>query len=168
MPNQMKPFIAATKAALRDSLEVTPKELLRQQRREIDLAKILARLYEGYVELVRTSGRMTGRDATVLAGELLRTDAKRATALRERHRFAFVDDAQELTDAEVQLLSAIFGEALGGVTLCGDPASAISMVRRTQPETTFAHLLFALKISSQLAWVEWIFCRPGFAGQRRE
>ena len=51
--------------------------------------------------------------------------------LRERHRFAFVDDAQELTDAQVQLLRAIFGEALAGVTLCGDPASAVSMVRRT-------------------------------------
>ena len=76
---------------------------------------------------------MTGRDAVVAATHALREDRELAAQLRERHRFVFVDDAQELTDAEVQLLRAIFGEALGGVTLCGDPESAISMVHRTQP-----------------------------------
>ncbi len=43
-----------------DSLDATPEELLRQHRREIDLAKILTRLYQRYLELVASSGRMTG------------------------------------------------------------------------------------------------------------
>jgi superfamily I DNA/RNA helicase len=166
-PNFADPaVIAATKAALRDSLEVTPKELLRQQRREIDLAKILARLYEAYVELVRTSGRMTGRDATVLAAELLRPDAKRAAALRERHRFAFVDDAQELTKGQLRLLTAIYGERLDGVTLCGDPASAIASVRMTLAQASFApaHSRVELRESHRTPRIE---CRR-FSTSREE
>ncbi len=138
-PNFADPaLIAATKAKVHDSLDVSPKELLRQQRREIDLAKILTRLYESYCELVRTNGRMTGRDATVLAAELLRADPKSAAALRERHRFAFVDDAQELSSGQLRLLRAIFGERLDGVTLCGDPASATASVRMTLGQAAFA------------------------------
>ena len=138
-PNLADPgLLAATKATYHDSLDATPQELLRQRRREIDLAKILTKLYEGYVELVRTSRRMTGRDAVIEAARWLRENAEFAARLRERHRYAFVDDAQELTNAQLQLLSAIFGEQLAGVTLCGDPGSAISSLRMTQPEATFA------------------------------
>jgi superfamily I DNA/RNA helicase len=138
-PNFADPaLIAATKSALHDSLDVTPKELLRQQRREIDLAKILTRLYESYRELARANGRMTGRDATLRAAELLRADEKAALALRDRHRFAFVDDAQELTNGQLRLLLAIFGEQLEGVTLCGDPASAIASLRMTLGRRAFA------------------------------
>ncbi|MGA8796519.1 MAG: UvrD-helicase domain-containing protein [Candidatus Cybelea sp.] len=139
-PNFTDPsLLIATKNTFHDSLDVSAQELARQYRREVDLAKIIAKLYEAYVQLVGATGRMTGRDAVVAATHALREDRELAAKLRERHRFVFVDDAQELTDAEVQLLRAIFGEALGGVTLCGDPESAISMVHRTQPETTFAH-----------------------------
>ncbi len=138
-PNFSDPsLLIATKNTFHDSLDVTPPELGRQYRREVDLAKIIAKLYEHYVALVNASGRMTGRDAVVAATRVLLEDGEFAAQLRERHRLAFVDDAQELTDAQVQLLRAIFGEALAGVTLCGDPASAVSMVRRTQPELTFA------------------------------
>ncbi len=138
-PNFADPaLIAATKSGLHDSLDVTPKELLRQQRREIDLAKILTRLYQSYCELARANGRMTGRDATLLAAELLHADENAAAGLRARHRFAFVDDAQELTDGQLRLLRTIFGEGLEGVTLCGDPASAIASVRMTLGQRVFA------------------------------
>jgi superfamily I DNA/RNA helicase len=139
-PNFTDPSrLIATKNTFHDSLDVSAPELARQHRREVDLAKIIAKLYEAYVQLVSATGRMTGRDAIVAAIHALREDRELAAQTRERHLFVFVDDAQELTDAEVRLLRAIFGEALSGVTLCGDPASALSMVRRTQPDTTFAH-----------------------------
>lgn len=138
-PNFTDPsLLIATKNAFHDSLDVTTQELGRQYRREVDLAKIVAKLYEEYLQLVNSSGRMTGRDAIVAAIGALRDDRELAAKMRERHQLAFVDDAQELTDAELQLLRAIFGEALAGVTLCGDPASAVSIVRRAQPELTFA------------------------------
>lgn len=138
-PNLADPaLIAATKAKYHDSLDAPARELLRQQRREIDLAKILGRLYESYTVLVGASGRMTGRDAVLLAADMLRRDSHFAAALRERYRLAFVDEAQDLTNGELRLLSAIFGEGLAGVTLCGDPASAIAGVRMTLGEHAFA------------------------------
>ncbi len=138
-PNFADPrLLTATKSSYHDSLAATPEELLRQHRREIDLAKILTKLYQRYLELVHESGRMTQRDAVIAAAQRVREDAELPRALRDRHRFAFLDDAQNLTNAQLALLRAIFGEQLAGVTLCGDPASAISGLRRTQPEVTFA------------------------------
>lgn len=138
-PNFADPaLIAATKNKYRDSLVVTSNELVRQYRREVDLAKILAKLYEAYVELIGSGRAMTGRDAIVAAARLLRGNPALAQQLRNRHRLAFVDDAQELTPAQIRLLAAIFGPALDGVTLCGDPSSVLSGERRAQPEIAFA------------------------------
>ncbi|MBV8283943.1 MAG: ATP-dependent helicase [Candidatus Eremiobacteraeota bacterium] len=138
-PNLANPaLLAATKGIYHDSLDVTPHELQRQHRREVDLAKILAKLYEAYVELVRTTRLATGRDAVAEALEVLRAQPELAPALREKHRLAFVDDAEDLTPAELALLRGIFGESLSGVTLCGDPASAVSQVRLAAPDAAFA------------------------------
>ena len=89
---------------------------------------------------------MTARDAVAAATRRLREDTAGAARLRARHRLAFVDDAQELTEVEIGLLRAIFGERLDGVTLCGDPASAISLGQRTQPEATFALAAARMKL----------------------
>lgn len=138
-PNLADPaLLSATKHSYHDSLAASSQELLRQHRREIDLAKILTKLYERYAELVRSTGRMTGRDAVIAAADLLGKDAPLATDLHKRHPFAFVDDAQELTNGELRLLSAIYGERLDGVTLCGDPSSAISTLRMINPQAAFA------------------------------
>jgi superfamily I DNA/RNA helicase len=138
-PNFSDPsLLVATKNTYHDSLAVDARELTRQHRREIDLAKILAKLYKAYVTLNAESARVTGRDAVLATIAGLRDAPARASALRNRFRFAFVDDAQDLTMAEIGLLRAIFGDALAGVTLCGDPASAVALARRTQPDATFA------------------------------
>ena len=114
----------ASKIAYHDSLAVSPAELRRQYRREVDLAKILEKLYARYCDLVATERRLTARDAVALAVGTLRADASRSERLRAAHRFAFVDDAGEATSGEIQLLREIFGADLGGVTLCDAPASA--------------------------------------------
>ncbi len=138
-PNFADPsLLSATRTSYHDSLDATPEELLRQHRREVDLAKILAKLYERYVELAGSTGRMTGRDSIIAAAEMLREDERLAASVRNRHRFAFVDDAQELTNAQLRFLAAIFGEGLPGVTLCGDPSCAISGMRMTNPQGAFA------------------------------
>ncbi|HYL26504.1 MAG TPA: 3'-5' exonuclease [Candidatus Nitrosotalea sp.] len=138
-PNFADPgLLGGTKNTHHDSLYVTPGELSHQRSRELDLAKILAKLYERYVELAGMSGRMTGRDAVVAATKLLRDDPAFAAMTRARHRVAFVDDAQELTGAQIALLKAIFGTSLDGVTFCGDSFSSLSVIRVTQPHATFA------------------------------
>lgn len=119
-PNFADPaLLAAVKPAYHDSLAVSPTELQRQYRREIDLAKILAKLYERYVELVAAGGQDTPRDAVDAAIGVVHADASFAANLRAAHRFAFVDDADDLTRAQWDLLGAIFGTDLPGVTLSG-------------------------------------------------
>ncbi|MBV8066407.1 MAG: ATP-dependent helicase [Candidatus Eremiobacteraeota bacterium] len=138
-PNFADPaLLLATKNSYHDSLAASPQELMRQHRREIDLAKILAKLYARYVELTRSCGRMAKRDAVVAAADLLCNDAGLAASLRTRHKFAVIDDAQELSNAELRLLRAIFGDRLDGVTVCGDPSSAIAEVRMSNPSGAFA------------------------------
>jgi superfamily I DNA/RNA helicase len=146
-PNFSDPkLLAATKSSYHDSLDVTPDELARQRLRELDLAKILAKLYQTYIDFVESTGQMTGRDAVIAARSCLRQDEQLARRLRERHRAAFVDEAQDLTNGQLGLLAAIFGERLPGVTLCGDPSAAISSARRTQPVATFARAASSVQL----------------------
>jgi DNA helicase II / ATP-dependent DNA helicase PcrA len=149
-PNFANPaLLAATKDAYHDSLDVTPGELRRQHRREVDLAKILAKLYEAYVALASAGGLMTGRDAVSSAIDLLRERPKLAAEMRAKYPVAFVDDAEDLTTAELELLSVTYGEALDGVTLCGDPSSAIASVRVAKPDAAFARAATRFELTLQ-------------------
>ncbi|MBV8374960.1 MAG: AAA family ATPase, partial [Candidatus Eremiobacteraeota bacterium] len=149
-PNFADPaLLAATKEVYRDSLDVDPAELQRQYRREVDLAKILTKLYEGYLGLLVDEGVMTGRDAVAAAADRLRGDETLAGIVRERHRFAFVDDAQELTEAELELLTAVFGQALEGVTFCGEPSSAISAARTGRPQASFEKARYRIALEQR-------------------
>lgn len=138
-PNFAHPeLIGATKETYRDSLDVTPQELQRQRLREIDLAKILASLYSRYTKETLSQQRFTCRDAVAAAHALLTANA---TAL-ERERAAaphfFIDEAQELSGAELALLRLLFGDSLAGVTLAGDPQSALSAHAGSQGHRIFS------------------------------
>ncbi len=140
-PNFAHPdLIYATKDAYRDSLDVDPAELQRQYRREIDLAKILARLFRHWVDASRAAGRMTPRDAIADAIELAREAPAAAAAMRERYPAIFVDEAQEATLGTRLLLEAIYGESLEGVTLAGDTAGATSTFRGARPDAIFKNV----------------------------
>lgn len=115
-------LLSGVKAADHASLAVSPSELQRQYRREIDLAKIVATLYDRYTAAA-SHGRMTGRDAVDAALNVLADDAVRRQ-VGERYAAAFVDEAETLTVGERELLVAVFGEELQGVTLCGQEATA--------------------------------------------
>jgi superfamily I DNA/RNA helicase len=114
-------LLLGVKASDHPSLGVTPDELQRQYRREVDLAKILAALYERYAQAA-SYGRMTGRDAVHAAIEAL-DDAGVRARVQRRYAGAFVDEAETLTAAERDLLTAAFGTELHGVTLCGRRAA---------------------------------------------
>ena len=114
-------LLMETKPEYRDSLRVDGAELERQRSREIDLARILARLYGSYVETLVAHGCLTPVDAMYEATLLLRARTDVAARARERFAAVLVDDAQDLTAGGLGLLRAIFGEALAGVTLAGDP-----------------------------------------------
>ncbi len=137
-PNFAHPdLIYATKDAYRDSLDVTPAELQRQYRREIDLAKVLAKLYETYVAEIRASRAMTRRDAVADALDAIAADASLAARVRSFASAAFVDEAEESTLGTQLLLEAVYGADLRGVTLAGDPSSATSTFNGARPDRAF-------------------------------
>jgi superfamily I DNA/RNA helicase len=135
-----------TKDSHRDSLDVDDAELSRQYRHEVDLAKILAKLYQEYVDHLVKRGCVTGRDAVAEAAAMLRAEPHHSAAVRERYAAAFVDDAQELTIGQVTLMQAIYGESLDGVTLAGDRHRSLGGFRGARPDRVFAirgeHVIF--------------------------
>ncbi len=139
-PNLASPaLVAATKDEHRSSLAVDPSELDRQRRRELDLAKILARLYRAYAnELVRR-GCLTASDALGEATRLLENHPAITRALRRRLHVAFVDDAHDLSAAALRFLRALFGNALDGVTVAGDLDAATQTFGGARPERIFKH-----------------------------
>lgn len=138
-PNFAHPdLLYYTKDSHRDSLGADGAELQRQYRREVDLAKILAKLYRSYLDHPVRQGCLTARDVIAEAADALQRDGAAASALRERYPRIFIDDAQELTVGELQLLQAIYGADLDGATLAGDPDSATSTFRGARPDRVFA------------------------------
>ncbi len=137
-PNLASPaLVAATKDEHRASLAAGPSELERQRKRELDLAKILSRLYRAYsAELVRR-GCLTAGDALVEATRLLENHPAIARALRRRLRVAFVDDAHDLSASALRFLRALFGDALDGVAVAGDPNAATQTFAGARPEQIF-------------------------------
>ena len=137
-PNFADPgLLVATKDEHRSSLMVSPAELDRQHRREIDLAKIVAKLYRSYVDELVRHGCLTAIDAIAEATRLLSEQPHLAAAYRERLTFAAVDDAHDLRNGEVRLLQALFGPKLRGVTIAGTLQSAIHTFAGARPEATF-------------------------------
>ena len=117
-------LLMATPEKYRDSLRVSPAELERQRGREIDLIKVLTRLYGSYVDSLVARGCMTAPDAVFEATRALQSDPAAVARARESARYALIDDAQDLNLGQIGLLKALFGEALAGVTVAGDPAQA--------------------------------------------
>ena len=126
-------LIAETPAKYRDSLRLDAAELGRQRERELDLAKILARLYGSYLESLVERGCLTAVDAVYEATMLLRGRAEIASVPGATlaascgagvPQFAFIDDAQDLIQGEIAFLQALYGEGLARVTLAGDERQA--------------------------------------------
>ncbi|MGR4066189.1 MAG: 3'-5' exonuclease [Vulcanimicrobiaceae bacterium] len=140
-------LIAYTKDGYRDSLDVDAEELVRQYRHEVDLAKIVARIYESYLAAIRERGVGTRHDVVADAIAAIERDPSGAERLRSRYRTAFIDDAQHLTAAELRLLRIIFGEDLRGVTLAGDPSSCLSAFATARGAAVFEGIAERVELS---------------------
>jgi superfamily I DNA/RNA helicase len=138
-PNLAHPdLLYYTKDSHRDSLNVNPAELQRQYRREVDLAKILAKLYRAYLDHPVRHGCLTARDAIAEATARAQRESEVASSMRRRYPQIFIDDAQELTLGELQFLQSLYGQTLEGATLAGDADSATSTFRGARPDRVFA------------------------------
>ena len=132
-------LLAATGAKYRDSLRVDGPELTRQHRRELDLAKVLAHLYETYLTALLAHGALSETDVVCEAVQAVEESPSLAERLRREHDVLLIDDAQDLTAASLALLRALAGTTLAGVTLGGDPAQAVRTFRGALGERVFTH-----------------------------
>ena len=150
-PNLGSPaLVAATKDEHRASLAVDAAELERQRRRELDLAKILARLYRAYLDELVRRGCLTPSDALAEATRLLESRPAIVRAVRTRLRVAFVDDAHDLPAGALRFLHALFGDALDGVTVAGDPDAATQTFAGARPERIFKHAAVSVTLTGGL------------------
>ena len=138
-PNFAHPdLLYYTKDAYRNSLDVDATELQRQYRREVDLAKILEKLYTSYITLLGERGCLTASDAIAQATALTAVNPAVISAASERYPRVFVDDVQELSLCDLLFLQALFGEDLGTLTCAGDAQSAISTFKGARPDRLFS------------------------------
>jgi superfamily I DNA/RNA helicase len=151
-PNLAHPgLLQGTKEQHRESLRATPQELRRQHRREIDLAKVLARLYEAYLETTQTLRQMTPRDAIAAAIDVLRATPSLAQRVQALHAYAFVDEAQEATLAQRMLLEAVYGERLNRVSLAANPGCSTSTFSGARPDIILRGIELLIEMSQQYA-----------------
>lgn len=138
-PNFAHPdLLYYTKDSYRDSLDVDAAELKRQYRREVDLAKILEKLYRSYLRLLSTGAHYTGSDAVAEATTLLSSTPQLRADFNERYPLMLVDDAQEMSSGELALLEALRSAGLPDTVLYGDPGSAIGTFSGARPDRVFA------------------------------
>jgi superfamily I DNA/RNA helicase len=148
-PNLSAPsLLFATKDEHRSALAVDASELERQRRRELDLAKIISKVYRSYLDELVARGCLTSSDAIAEATRLLDEHPAVARTYRQRFRIALVDDAQDLPTGEFRLLSAIFGKTLAGVTIAGDPQAATETFAGARPERVFGAAAQTLRLQA--------------------
>jgi superfamily I DNA/RNA helicase len=138
-PNFADPaLLGATRDEYRASLGVDAQELQRQRLREVDLAKVLGRLYQSYLDELVKAGCLTPPDAIAEATRLLCERPEIAQRCRTRFVAALIDDAQDLTLGAVRFLQALFGKELAGVTLAGDRDQATQTLAGARPQLVFS------------------------------
>lgn len=138
-PNFAHPdLLYYTKETHQDSLNVDKTELQRQYRREVDLAKILAKLYRSYLDHPVKQGCLTPRDAIAEAVKTLRERPELGQTIAARHPAAFVDDAQQMTLAQLALLEACYGKDAPAVCFVCDETSATATFRGARPDRVLA------------------------------
>jgi len=149
-PNFTHPaLVSCTSATYRDSLRVDRNELMRQRDREIDLAKILTRLYARYRDLLASQASYTISDALSHATKLLLSSDLVRIALKERYANACIDDAQDLAACEISFLQALYGREMHGVTFAGDASEATRTFAGARGEKALSSAAIALTLREQ-------------------
>jgi len=107
---------------------ISPEEL----RARGESAKILAEIYRGYQARLLKENCLDYDDLIFRAVKILR-EPKSGNPVRERFRFIFVDEYQDLDFGQYQLVKLLAGES-GTLCVIGDPNQSIYGFRGASPE----------------------------------
>ncbi|HET6746072.1 MAG TPA: ATP-dependent helicase, partial [Candidatus Limnocylindria bacterium] len=89
----------------------------------------LAALYDAYERLMRASDQLDFGDQVSLALRLLRDHPAVLAAERQRYRYILVDEFQDTTHAQFELVKLLAGSSTANVTVVGDDDQSIYRFR---------------------------------------
>jgi len=100
--------------------------------------KVDLRIFENYAKEIKqwqfNNGILTHLDSTVTAIKLLRTYKHVAKALANRFSYIIIDEAQDTSDLQHEILKILIEEGISSVDLVGDPAQSLYMWRDAKPK----------------------------------
>jgi DNA helicase II / ATP-dependent DNA helicase PcrA len=92
------------------------------------------RIYESYNERLKASNVIDFDDLLLLTYRLFQERPKIADFYRRQYRYICIDEAQDLNEAQYQVLSALCGEEYRNVMAVGDPKQAIFVWNGADPK----------------------------------
>lgn len=93
-----------------------------------------AKVYDIYDQGLRASSAYDFDDLLLLAYRLFTERPKIADFYRRQYRYIFIDEAQDINEAQYRLLQAICGTEFTNVMMVGDPKQAIFMWNGANPK----------------------------------
>ncbi len=124
---------AQPRIALEPKLERSLLERAEEAEREERNVRAVATLFRRFDDLLREEALVTFGDLLARAARLVRGSPAVAAALRNRWKHALVDEFQDTNPLQVELLQAIFGDALVPVMAVGDVRQAIYAFNGADP-----------------------------------
>ncbi len=138
-PNFADPeLLRGVKEEHRGSLRVDRAGLEQQRRREIDLTRIIVQLFGDFTRLCTAEKCITEAGFTQQLSAFFQQQPHQAAALHAQFHAVILDDAQELTVAQLGLLQSIWGETLNGMMLAGDIHASMSSFQGARAQRTIA------------------------------
>lgn len=131
-------LLRGIKEEYRSSLRVDRGMLEHQCRREIDLTRIVVKLFADFADLCTHDELITEAGFILMLTAHFSSVPAQAEILRRRFRAVVVDDAQDLLVAELALLKSIWGDKLPGVMMAGDIQASMASFRGARSQATLA------------------------------
>lgn len=100
--------------------------------------KVDLRIFESYAKEIKQwqfkNGILTHLDSTVTAIKILRSHKHVARALANRFNYFIIDEAQDTSDLQHEILNILLSEGLSSIDLVGDPSQSLYMWRDAKPK----------------------------------
>lgn len=95
---------------------------------------LLRHLYEAYDAALQACGVVDFDDLLLLTYRLFEERSEIAAFYRRQYRYLFVDEAQDLNEAQYRLLCALCGKQYYNIMMVGDPKQAIYVFNGASPK----------------------------------
>jgi Superfamily I DNA and RNA helicases len=92
------------------------------------------RVYQAYNDELRASDAVDYDDLLLLTYKLFTERPKIADFYRRQYRYVFIDEAQDLNEAQYRVIQALCGQSFRNIMMVGDPKQAIFVWNGANPK----------------------------------